>query len=74
MEERPILGVTMGDPSGAGPEIVTKAWADPAIRQMGRLVLIGDADCMAQAFRRGGAPCRVWLRRISTMGDWMCWI
>ena len=54
MEERPILGVTMGDPSGAGPEIVTKAWADPAIRQMGRLVLVGDADCMAQAFRITG--------------------
>jgi len=56
MEERPILGVTMGDASGAGPEIVTKAWADPAIRRLARLVLIGDADCMAQAFRITGVP------------------
>ena len=54
MEERPILGVTMGDASGAGPEIVTKAWADPAIQSIARLVLIGDADCMAQAFRITG--------------------
>ena len=58
MTTRPILGVTMGDPSGAGPEIVTKAWADERIRSVARLVLIGDADCMAQAFRITGVPGR----------------
>jgi len=51
MNERPLLGITMGDPSGAGPEIVTKAWADPAMHDVARMLLIGDADCMAQAFR-----------------------
>ena len=51
MTDRPILGVTMGDPSGTGPEIVTMAWADPAIRALARLVVIGDAACMAQAMR-----------------------
>ena len=59
MTEKPILGVTMGDPSGAGPEIVTKAWADPAIRTIARLVLIGDAACMEQAFRITDVPGRV---------------
>jgi len=56
MEKRPILGLTMGDASGAGPEIVTKAWAEPTIRDLARLILIGDADCMAQAFRITGVP------------------
>ncbi|HHX64383.1 MAG TPA: 4-hydroxythreonine-4-phosphate dehydrogenase PdxA [Chloroflexi bacterium] len=51
---RPIMGVTMGDASGAGPEIITKAWADPAVREIARLVVIGDAACMAQAMRITG--------------------
>ena len=59
MTERPILGVTMGDPSGSGPEIVTKAWADPTIRSIARLILIGDGDCMEQAFRITDVPGRV---------------
>ncbi len=54
MNERPLLGITMGDPSGAGPEIVTKTWADPSMHEAARMLLIGDADCMAQAFRITG--------------------
>ena len=49
IQQRPILGLTMGDPSGIGPEIIIKAWADPEIRQLARLVAIGDADCFQQA-------------------------
>ena len=56
---KPILGVTMGDASGAGPEIVTKAWSDPAIREMSRLLVIGDARCMARAFEITGVPGEV---------------
>ncbi len=66
-DDRPILGITMGDPSGAGPEIVTKAWADPAMHEIARMVLIGDADCMAQAFRITGAPGAV--RRIASVAE-----
>jgi 4-hydroxythreonine-4-phosphate dehydrogenase len=57
----------MGDASGAGPEIVTKAWADPAIRETARLILIGDAECMAQAFRITGVPGTV--RAVSRVAD-----
>ena len=28
---RPILGITMGDPSGNGPEITVKALKDPEV-------------------------------------------
>ncbi|MEA3408118.1 MAG: 4-hydroxythreonine-4-phosphate dehydrogenase PdxA [Chloroflexota bacterium] len=54
MKEKPILGITMGDASGAGPELVTMAWSDEAMRSMGRLLCIGDADCMRQAFQITG--------------------
>ena len=26
MSEKPIIGITMGDPAGNGPEITVKAW------------------------------------------------
>ena len=31
---KPIVGITMGDPAGSGPEITIKALADP--EQIGR--------------------------------------
>jgi 4-hydroxythreonine-4-phosphate dehydrogenase len=30
--DKPILGITMGDPAGVGAEVTVKALADPAIR------------------------------------------
>jgi len=54
MSERPILGVTMGDPSGSGSEIVAKAWADPEVRRRARLLVLGDAGWMAQALALTG--------------------
>ncbi|MGH7267275.1 MAG: 4-hydroxythreonine-4-phosphate dehydrogenase PdxA [Candidatus Rokuibacteriota bacterium] len=56
----PILGVTMGDPAGIGPEIAAKALAEPAVRKAARLVVVGDARVMAEAARLSGvsAPVR----------------
>ena len=45
-DSRPILGITMGDPSGNGPEISVKALMDPAAYEKCRPVIIGDAVCM----------------------------
>ena len=36
------IGITLGDPSGIGPEIVAAALAKPAIRRLGSFKLIGD--------------------------------
>lgn len=46
---KPILGITMGDPSGNGPEISVKALMDAKIYEMCRPVIIGDAKCIAAA-------------------------
>ena len=40
---RPILGITMGDPSGNGPEITLKALMDPAAYEKCRPLIVGDA-------------------------------
>jgi 4-hydroxythreonine-4-phosphate dehydrogenase len=38
---KPVIGITMGDPLGIGPEVVVKALADPDTRRMGRFVIYG---------------------------------
>ena len=46
---KPILGITMGDPAGSGPEIVVKALSLKEIYDICRPVVIGDAACMQEA-------------------------
>lgn len=46
---RPILGVTMGDPCGIGPEITAKALSDPEIYKRCRPLVIGSAKVLKQA-------------------------
>jgi len=54
--KRPILGVTMGDPAGVGPEIIARAAAEPALRAASRPVVIGAAATMAEALALIGSP------------------
>jgi 4-phospho-D-threonate 3-dehydrogenase / 4-phospho-D-erythronate 3-dehydrogenase len=51
---RPVLGITMGDPAGIGPEIAAKALAQPEVRDRARPLVIGDARVMAAAARIAG--------------------
>ena len=48
---RPVLGITMGDPAGIGPEIAAKALAEAAVRERARPLVIGDARVMGAAAR-----------------------
>jgi len=40
--DKPIIGVTMGDPAGIGPEISIKALSKPGIYEICKPVIIGD--------------------------------
>jgi 4-hydroxythreonine-4-phosphate dehydrogenase len=42
MSSRPLVAVTMGDPAGIGPEVILKALADPRIKKVARLLILGD--------------------------------
>jgi 4-hydroxythreonine-4-phosphate dehydrogenase len=48
-KEKPLLAITMGDPAGTGPEIVTMSLAEPEIRKACRPVVVGDAATMKEA-------------------------
>ena len=46
---KPIVAVTMGDPSGIGPEIVVKTLMTPMIYDVCKPFIIGNADILSRA-------------------------
>lgn len=52
--KQPVIGISMGDPLGIGPEVVVKALADPLIRQRATFVIYGDNECLLAAAERAG--------------------
>ena len=45
--DRPIIGITMGDPCGVGAEIIVKALADRELRRRARFVVFGLTEQIA---------------------------
>ncbi|MCG6861134.1 MAG: 4-hydroxythreonine-4-phosphate dehydrogenase PdxA, partial [Chromatiaceae bacterium] len=48
---RPLLGISMGDPGGIGPEICVKALDTPAVYDTCRPLVVGDAEIVRDAVR-----------------------
>lgn len=46
---KPTIGISMGDPSGIGPEVVVKALHDRRVRALGRFVVYGLNEQLAYA-------------------------
>ena len=53
---KPIVGITMGDPAGNGPEITIKALAHADIYDRCRPIVVGDAKMLEQAKGFVGRP------------------
>lgn len=56
---RPIIGISMGDPAGIGPEICAKALAVKEIYDICRPLVVGDAGIIADAVGFCGHDTRV---------------
>jgi len=56
---KPLLAITMGDASGSGPEIITKALAYPEVNELCQAIVVGDAATMQAALKITGAPGKV---------------
>lgn len=54
IKEKPVLGITMGDPAGNGPELSAKVLAKEEVYQKCRPILIGDAVCLEKALKITG--------------------
>jgi len=64
---RPLLGITMGDPAGVGPEITAKALARPDVISTCRPVVIGDRSVMGATLELLRSPLR--LHATKTVGE-----
>ncbi|MFH1570452.1 MAG: 4-hydroxythreonine-4-phosphate dehydrogenase PdxA, partial [Gemmatimonadota bacterium] len=56
---RPLIGLTVGDPAGIGPEIVVKALQDPAVPAAVRSVVYADRCVLERTVEMLGAATRL---------------
>jgi len=47
--EQPVIGITMGDAAGIGPEVIVKALHDPLIRHAARYIIFGMDEQLGYA-------------------------
>ncbi len=52
----PIIGITMGDPTGIGPEIIVKALSMEEVFRACRPVVFGDREALSRAIRFQSLP------------------
>lgn len=60
----PLIGVTMGDPAGVGPEIILKAVSESVVSSVCRPVVIGDPNVLKTA-----AKVLEWRGKIVSISD-----
>jgi 4-hydroxythreonine-4-phosphate dehydrogenase len=59
LDDRPIIGITMGDAAGVGPEIIMKSLVHESVYVGCRPLVIGDAKRLIDAGRRAGVALSV---------------
>lgn len=67
MTYRPLIGITMGDAAGVGPEIIMKSLAHESVYDGCRPLVIGDSKRLIDAGRRAGVTLSV--RPIASPAD-----
>ncbi len=63
----PLVGITLGDPVGIGPEVVAKAIASGTLREVARLVVIGSVPVLNKALALTGSSLKG--RAVANPGD-----
>jgi 4-hydroxythreonine-4-phosphate dehydrogenase len=59
LKDKPVLGITMGDPASIGPEIAAKAGVEKKLYEMCNPVIIGDAKVMENAVKSTNAGIKI---------------
>lgn len=57
--DKPSIAITMGDPCGIGPEVVTKALSNPKVYDLCRPLVVGNIFAMRQAANTTGLPIAI---------------
>ena len=56
---KPLMALTLGDPSGIGPEVVVKALADSQVKDSARMFVVGAEQSVLQAVAETGLDISV---------------
>lgn len=67
MPNRPIIAITMGDPSGIGPEIIIKALQSPEVAKSCAPLIIGDTLALERALSVCGSTLKI--REVTVAAD-----
>ena len=51
MSDLPLIGITMGDPAGIGPEIIVRALEEGDVYRYCRPLVLGDPAILSSVFR-----------------------
>lgn len=54
---QPVIGITMGDAAGIGPEIIVKALAEPELRRMAKFIVFGMDEQLRYAADQAEIEC-----------------
>ena len=57
--DRPLIGISVGDPAGIGPEITAKALALPEIYKLCKPLVVAGAEMMKEAVRFSGLDLKI---------------
>jgi len=68
MSKRPIIGITMGDPNGIGPEVIVKALHSAEVRELCETVVFGDAEIIQAAADNAGLNINIKVENCSAFG------
>jgi 4-hydroxythreonine-4-phosphate dehydrogenase len=59
MSKKPIIGITMGDPNGIGPEVIVKALSCAEVQSLCETVVFGDAEIIQLAADNSGLKINI---------------
>jgi 4-hydroxythreonine-4-phosphate dehydrogenase len=72
LEDRPLLGITMGDACGVGPEVILKALAQEEMYEICRPVVIGQADFLVRDMAIAGVDLEIQVVDTPEDGQFKC--
>lgn len=64
---KPIVAISIGDPSGIGPEIILKSLAKPSIRRLASFIIVGDKNVLQKTSIFLGKHYKQFLKKLQVI-------
>jgi 4-hydroxythreonine-4-phosphate dehydrogenase len=67
--QRPLVGLTMGDIAGIGPEVIARGWLDPQLHDLARPLVVGDPAILERALSLLGSHTHIRVQTVANPED-----